>query len=130
MLRLSVVISVVFALCGCSHDRTVGAVASPALIVKISDFKFVPKSVEIKAGDTVEWDNTSILSWHTVTCDPAKAKKKEDVELPAGAQAFDSGRLNPGEKYRYTFWTPGTYRYFCIPHETLGMLGEVVVRPR
>lgn len=130
MVRLSLLLAAMLMLSSCAHERTIGAAASPAVIVKMSDFKYEPKVIEIQAGDTVEWDNTSVLSWHTVTCDPAKAKKKEDVQLPAAAQAFNSGRLDPGNKYRYTFWTPGTYRYFCIPHEKLGMVGEVVVRPR
>jgi Copper binding proteins, plastocyanin/azurin family len=35
----------------------------------------------------------------------------------------------PGEKFRYTFLMPGTYRYFCISHEVDAMVGEIVVKP-
>jgi plastocyanin len=28
---------------------------------------------------------------------------------------------------RHTFDVPGTYQYFCIPHEMAGMTGTVVV---
>jgi hypothetical protein len=32
-----------------------------------------------------------------------------------------------GESFSYTFDEPGTYEYFCIPHEDLGMVGTVTV---
>jgi plastocyanin len=35
---------------------------------------------------------------------------------------------NPGNTYQHTFTVPGTYRYFCQPHESNGMVGEVVVK--
>jgi plastocyanin len=37
--------------------------------------------------------------------------------------------VSPGEVYRHMFTIPGTYRYFCMPHESSGMLGQVVVEP-
>ncbi len=117
------------ALSACSHHRQLGDSASPAVIVKATDFKFSPESVRIVVGQTIEWGNDSILSAPTVTCDPAKAKEAKYVQLPAGANPFNSGEIRPGEKFRHTFQTPGTYRYFCIPHEKMGMVGEVIVAP-
>lgn len=32
-----------------------------------------------------------------------------------------------GGKFTKTFDVPGEYYYFCIPHESLGMLGTVIV---
>jgi hypothetical protein len=29
--------------------------------------------------------------------------------------------------FSFTFEEPGTYDYFCIPHESLGMIGSVTV---
>src|SRR5437868_5214283 len=89
---------------------------------------FEPESVTIRAGEAVLWKNTSFI-WHTVTADPAQAKRPEDVALPPAAQAFDSGKVSSGETYRQVFTVPGTYRYFCRPHELKGMVGEVVVKP-
>jgi plastocyanin len=64
-------------------------------VVHISTFlKFGPKAVTIPVGGTVEWLNSSIET-HTVTDDPAEAKDPAHAELPAGAQAFDSGPLKP-----------------------------------
>ena len=63
-----------------------------------------------------------------VTLDPKLAKKVEDISLPAGAQPFNSGDLSPGVVFRQKFTVPGTYRYICIPHEGMGMIGEIEVK--
>jgi plastocyanin len=47
--------------------------------------------------------------------------------LPKAASAFDSGNLDPKETFEHTFDVPGTYRYFCIPHEGTKMYGTVIV---
>jgi plastocyanin len=96
-------------------------------VVETSGFSFVPARIEIRAGQTVEWRNTSFFT-HTATCDPAKAKDRGNVALPAGAETFDSGRIPPGEVWRRKFTTSGTYRYVCLPHENEGMSGTVIVR--
>ena len=93
-----------------------------------SGLKYEPAELTVKAGDTVHWRNTAIMH-HTVTADPAIAKKAQDVSLPAGAAPFNSGNIDPGKGFDYTFSVPGTYRYFCIPHESLGMVGVVNVQP-
>jgi plastocyanin len=64
---------------------------------------------------------------HTVTADPTKAIRPADVTLPAGVQPWDSGNVDAGQSYSYIFSTPGTYRYVCIPHEMLGMIGTITV---
>lgn len=98
------------------------------VLVRMSGFAFVPKHVTIKAGQSVEWNNTAALETHTVTADPALAKTSTSVSLPSGASTFNSGDLKPGQTFRYVFTVPGTYRYFCIPHERMGMVGEVEVQ--
>ncbi|HEV8379184.1 MAG TPA: plastocyanin/azurin family copper-binding protein [Tepidisphaeraceae bacterium] len=89
---------------------------------------FEPATATIRTGQTVRWDNTSII-WHTVTADPAAAKDPKHVALPAGAQPFDSGKVESGGNYWHTFTAPGTYRYICKPHESKGMLGTIKVEP-
>jgi plastocyanin len=64
---------------------------------------------------------------HTVTADPDEAFKNNSVKLPDGASTFDSGHLDPEETFEYTFEVAGTYRYFCVPHEAVGMRGAVIV---
>jgi len=99
----------------------------PAAVVGMTNtLTFSPLSVTIRVGETVEWRNTSLLI-HTVTGDPAKATVDGSVSLPPGAESFDSGNMNPEATFRHTFQTPGTYRYFCIPHEGTRMRGTVIV---
>ncbi len=97
-----------------------------AVVMMTNDLKFTPATVTIQRGQTVEWRNTSLLV-HTVTADPAKATLAESVRLPDGAPAFDSGTLDPEATFRHTFTVPGTYRYFCVPHEGAKMRGTVIV---
>ena len=103
--------------------------AAPRVIVRMTNaLEFAPGTVTVGQGDTVEWRNTSHLV-HTVTCDPAEAADPEaHVRMPDGASAFDSGRIAPKATYRRTFAVKGRYRYFCVPHEGAGMIGEVVVQ--
>jgi plastocyanin len=58
---------------------------------------------------------------------PAEITITADVALPAGAGPFNSGNIGLGKEFSYTFTVPGTYKYFCIPHETSGMTGTVIV---
>ena len=99
----------------------------PAVTIGMTDdLEFNPKTVTIKAGETILWKNNSKLV-HTVTFDPSKAIDKSHVKLPANVEPFGSGRISPGNNYSHTFETPGNYKYFCIPHEASGMIGEVIV---
>lgn len=104
------------------------AFAAPAATVKMSDTppKFLPEKVSIKAGQTVEWIN-SAATLHSVDADPSMVQNAKDVVLPPGAKPFDSGFMQPGAKFDYTFKTPGVYKYTCVPHEADGMKGEVDV---
>ena len=113
--------------CGILGPAHRGEPEPGAAVVEMSGYSFVPARLEVRAGQTVEWRNASFFT-HTVTCDPAKAKDPRHIELPAGAEAFDSGRIPPGEIWRRSFPAPGTYRCVCLPHEEDGMLGTVVVR--
>jgi plastocyanin len=103
--------------------------APATVIVRMTDgLRFKPARVVIHAGDTVEWKNTSTAA-HTVTADARRAAEGKEVVLPAGAAPFDSGTVTPGSSYRHTFTVPGTYKYICVPHADLGMIGEVSVQP-
>lgn len=52
-------------------------------------------------------------------------------ELAAVAAFFDrlngGGAIPPGEQFVHEFSEPGWYHYYCIPHETAGMAGNVHV---
>ena len=98
-----------------------------------SSQRFAPDSLTVKAGDTVTWTNEDSQT-HTVTA--------YDDGVPDGAGYFASGEapdeeaarddlqtglIPEGDAYEFTFDEPGTYEYFCIPHEQQGMKGEIVV---
>src|SRR5581483_11656614 len=99
--------------------------SAPVQIVKMSDDDpmYRPSSIQINAGQTVEWENDGQVS-HSVTDDPARANQPSDVLLPAGVTPFNSGNVMPGGRFRHTFSKPGRYRYFCLTHEGDKMIGE------
>ncbi len=78
--------------------------------VQIVDFRFEPARITVAPGTTVVWTNVGPTA-HTAT-------SKADV--------WDSGILQKGQTFRFTFRTPGTYDYWCTLHPN--MLGQVVVR--
>ena len=90
------------------------------------DLRFAPMEITIKAGDTVEWRNTGSIG-HAATADPGRAPGSKNIELPAGAETFDSGWVKGGQMFRHTFSEPGVYRYICLPHERARMFGTVIV---
>jgi plastocyanin len=77
--------------------------------------KFVPATLTVKKGTKVTW--TADQSQHSVTSGEAgKQDKSGPMNSPIGFTT-----------YSVTFTKPGTYKYFCIPHASLGMVGEIVV---
>lgn len=104
------------------------SVGNPA-IVTMTDAKpfLAPAKLTIRVGASVEWVNGG-AKVHSVSTERAAAISPKHVAMPKGATAFNSGFIPPGGNYSYTFKVPGTYRYFCVPHEKDGMVGEVVVK--
>ncbi|PGF14976.1 halocyanin [Natrinema sp. CBA1119] len=97
--------------------------------------EFLPAEYEVSVGDTVIWKNTSEAD-HTVTAYEALIPDDAEYFASGGyesqAAAYDAwddrgGRLGTRETFEHTFEIPGTYEYFCIPHEGAEMTGEIVV---
>jgi plastocyanin len=44
-----------------------------------------------------------------------------------GLLTSPTGPGNGGQAFSHTFTTPGPYKYFCIPHEPLGMVATITV---
>lgn len=86
------------------------ATTAATVTVRISDFKFTPKTVTINEGDTVTWVNDG-PTLHTATAEDG---------------SFDTGNLERGESGSATFDTAGTISYICTPHPF--MKGTVIVR--
>ena len=87
---------------------------------------YMPAKLTVPVGTTVEWQNNA-KTLHDVTTDADSVQKPADVKLPPGAKSFDSGFMQPGASFDYTFTVPGHYVYTCIPHEKDGMVGEIDV---
>jgi plastocyanin len=114
-----------------SPESGATAPETAATTVQMTDqLRFAPADLTITVGQTVTWINDSAMP-HTATDDPAlnpvASEHPEFAQLPAGADAWDSGLLQPGESYSYTFTEAGTYHYFCLPHALSGMLGTITV---
>lgn len=99
-----------------SPHSTYAASASPALTVKVSIttnkkgvFTFKPKSVTIAVGTTVKWTNNTTVA-HTVTSDTG---------------VFNSGIINPGSTFKFTFTKKGTFGYHCMIHPF--MIATIIV---
>lgn len=86
--------------------------------VKLVPNRFDPPSVKIKVGQTVRW--TWSGGTHNVVsgaeCPPAPGDGK-----------FKSGAPTAGGTFDKKFETAGTFPYYCEPHCSMGMKGEVIV---
>ncbi len=76
---------------------------------------YVPYSITISVGDTVQWNNVDTAA-HTVT-----SGSMQD----GTSGVFDSSLFMSGEIFEFTFDKAGTYDYFCMVHPW--MTGVVIV---
>jgi plastocyanin len=132
----------------------------------LSVVRFIDGTVEIHAGDTVEWSNLDPIIAHTITfgTEPADLFDPSCGPSPGCAVSIDpDGALHatitgPGQnvhsgfilaalegytgglpvpqlplfpptRFRVTFTQAGTYNYKCSLHDSLGMVGKVIVLP-
>lgn len=97
------------------------------------DWTFEPASVTVSAGDTVTWVTVGKIS-HTVTAYEDGIPEEAEYFASGGFESESVARTNMSrglivtdETYTHTFEMPGTYEYYCIPHESGGMVGTVHV---
>jgi plastocyanin len=121
--------------------------------------RFGPTDLTIHVGDSVEFTQKSVDAPHTVTLSsggkepdlflvepqqsgPPKLVLNPVVLAPAGGPVysgkdyFNSGFIwgtkdpTPGPRsYTLKFDTPGTYEFYCVLHDPMGMSGHVTVLP-
>lgn len=77
------------------------AAGGGATTVDITDFKFDPITVTVKAGGKLTWINHDTAP-HTATA--------------SGDGAFDTGTLKKNDKTTVQLKKPGTYAYVCAIH--------------
>lgn len=115
-----------------ASDMVATPAASPeALTIEMTDaLRFSPDTLTISVGQTVTWVNASAMP-HSATADaslnPVADQFPDYASVPDGAEAWDSGILQPGESFSYTFTVAGDYNYFCIPHVLSGMHASISV---
>jgi plastocyanin len=114
-------------LSACSSAR------EPGTVEMIQGQRFDPANITIEAGETITWVNESDEG-HTVTAYgneiPEDATYFASGDAPNETEARDSlseGLLESGDTFEVTLDRPGTYEYYCIPHESSGMKGTIVV---
>ena len=95
-------------------DATVGEdgceeVEPQVHFIDISGMAFSPNTLTISVGDTVTWTNQDGAP-HSATGDNGE---------------FDSGTLNNGQNFSFTFTAAGTYTYHCSVHN--GMTATIIV---
>jgi len=79
--------------------------------VTIQRLTFSPETVEVRKGETVEWENKD-LTPHTVT-----SQKGNELS---------SGSIEAGASWSHTFPQTGTFPYLCTFHDE--MKGTIIVK--
>ena len=81
--------------------------------VKMEDNFFSPANITVEPGTTITWVQEGNNPHTTTSYDGL----------------WDSGMIQPGSggSFSFTFDEPGTFDYYCIPHESMGMIGSVTV---
>jgi plastocyanin len=121
----------------------------------VAVMRFLPGTMVVHVGDTVEWTNRGPIVPHTVTFGTEPA----DLTSPSPGVTTDSdgarhvvigsptANVNSGfliaapqervglaqspltaTRFRVTFISPGTYDYICGLHDDLGMVGRIIVQ--
>lgn len=89
------------------------AAEEAVVVVDIRDYKYLPQTLQVKAGTTVRWTNSEKRTTHSVRF--------------LGPEGMESERFFPGESWQRRFDKPGTYPYVCGPHPE--MTGSITVTP-
>ena len=102
-------------------SSTMPSMSAMGTDVTIANYAYGPDTVTVPAGTTVMWTNNDSVA-HTVTA----ADGIGTDAAPTGL--FDSGLLEQGATFSYTFTTSGTYYYLCTPHASMpAMHAQVIV---
>ncbi|HET9341345.1 MAG TPA: cupredoxin family copper-binding protein [Candidatus Eremiobacteraceae bacterium] len=95
-----------------SADSSTTAAVTPTatpMLVTIKDFAFNPSTLSVPVGGSVTFKNLDTAS-HTAS---------------DAAGTWDSGNLDTGQSWTYTFAKAGTYKIICKYHPS--MKGTIVV---
>jgi plastocyanin len=106
-------------------DESDDSVVATEVVIPVGAFDPVnaanaydPLDLTVTVGTTVRWTNNDAIA-HTVTSGTS------DGAVGDADGTFDSGFLNEGDTFVYTFEEAGEFPYFCSPHPW--MIGTVTV---
>ena len=88
--------------------------------VAIQNFAFAPQTLTVKAGTKVTWTNNDSAP-HTVTSTDGPSTSASPTGL------FDSGQMNSGASFSFTFTKAGTYYYECTIHASMASMHATIV---
>ena len=88
-------------------------------VVANNSNNFVPSTLTISLGDTVEFINTG--GFHNVNATLST--------FPNNPQGFGNSVSSSNWSLQHIFTIPGTYNYQCDPHVGMGMIGTIIVNP-
>lgn len=126
-MRLALTLAaIVFALFAAGLSSQLRVASAADQTVEVGNLWFCAPSFEngvctttINAGGTVTWSN--VAGFHTVTeC----GANHDPCPLPGG---FNSGQLEAGDTFSFTFNSAGSFEYYCAFHPSQ-MRGVVIVQ--
>lgn len=122
---------------GVSPGTPTGAPTQATVLRFLSGDRLNLTSETVKVGTTLTWVNLSNNEPHTVTFpvagQPLPALPGDPFTPPMGGSTYDgtsitnSGPLFGGQQYSLTFTKAGTFTYYCLFHDDVGMIGTVIV---
>ncbi len=112
------------------HNHDEGMPEEPSQTAEVlletagQQYHYKPHIVWIEPGGTVTWRLES-GSHDAVAYHPNNDKP---LRMPEAADPWQTELLTEaGATGEHTFETEGVYNYYCTPHESLGMVGTVIV---
>lgn len=104
---------VIFGVLGCKSDSPNSSPFNiPPNTIVMGPTSFNPATLTVTSGTTITWRNDD-SSVHTSTSDN---------------NVWDTGDMRPGVSRTTVFNTPGTFKFHCVYHRAMGMVGTITVQ--
>ena len=115
-MRIALIVAVLIIFCAIPVVSADNATNATIVTVDSTNLRFSPSTVTITEGDTIRffWDGQLL---------PHNAVEENGT--------FDSGDTQRDQDYSFLFTAGlnGTFDYFCEPHRSVGMVGQIIVNP-
>jgi plastocyanin len=115
-MRIALIVAVLMILCVIPVVSADNTTNTTIVTVDSTNLRFSPSTVTLTEGDTIRffWDGQLL---------PHNAVEDNGV--------FDSGDTASDQDYSFLFTAGlnGTFDYFCEPHRSVGMVGQIIVNP-